>query len=193
MANAIFEDLEIDFHDMLSNPAGFAERVYNKADELRAICKADTSTASFIERYKDIGEVVPQDITDEFNELYENIDKIDLKYMVDAIKQARKLVSDLETAFRDRCVYQAAQEGTAIGNKRVAHAQYTRLKDDFNLYVKSIGMFAFGKAADLKPLPNLPGNYGSGTSSFVNYVFEIDGEQYRNHHHTPVSQEEHTM
>jgi hypothetical protein len=34
----------------------------------------------------------------------------------------------------------------------------------------------------LKPLPNLPGNYGSGTSSLINYVFEVDGEQYRNHH-----------
>ena len=180
MANAIFEDLEIDFHDMLSNPQGFAERVYEKAEELKAICKADTSTAAFMERYKDIGEEIPEEIRADFDLTYEDIDQIDLKYMVDAIKQARKLVSDLETAFRDRCIRQAAKEGTAIGNKRVAHAQYTRLKDDFNLYVKSIGMFAFGKDADLKPLPNLPGNYGSGSSTLINYVFEIDGEQYRN-------------
>jgi hypothetical protein len=182
LANAIFEDLEIDFSDMLSNPEGFAQRVYDKAEELRAICKADTSTAAFMERYKDQGETVPEEILQEFNSLYENIDAVDLSYMVDAIKQAKKLVSDLETAFRDRCMRQAAKEGIAIGNKRVAHAQYTRLKDDFNLYVKSIGMFAFGKTADLKTLPALPGNYGVGSSAFVNYIFEVDGEQYRNHH-----------
>ena len=110
------------------------------------------------------------------------VDLEDLKYMVDAIKQARKLVTDLETAFRDRCIRAAANEGTAIGNKRVAHAQYTRLKDDFNLYVKSIGLFTMGKDINLKTLPALPGNYGSGSSALINYVFYIGDEEYRNHH-----------
>ena len=182
MGNAIFEDLEIDFRDMMSNPEGFAQRVYEAADELRAICKADTSTNAFMERYKDTGQPVPQNILDDFNKVYENIDTIELDFMVDAIKQAKKLVSDLEVAFRDRCIRQAAREGTAIGDKRVAHAQYSRLKDDFNLYVKAISLFAFGKDLDLKPLPNLPGNYGSGTTNLIQYVFEFEGEQYRNHH-----------
>ena len=182
MANAIFEDLEIDFHDMLSNPEGFAERVYAKAEELKAICKADTSVKAFEERYKENAKPLPKIVADGFNDIYEDIDSIDLEYMVEAIKAARQLVSDLETAFKDRCIRQAAKDGTAVGDKRLAHAQYTRLKDVFNLYVKSIGMFAALKTFDLKPLPNLPGNYGGGTTSFIHYVFELDGEQYRNHH-----------
>lgn len=180
--NAIFEDLEIDFSDMLSNPEGFAERVYSRAEELKAICKADTSTNAYMEKYKDNSLPAPDSILSSFNQIYEDIDAADLDYMVDAIKQAKKLVSDLETAFRDRCMRQAAKDGLATGDKRVAHAQYTRLKDDFNLYVKSIGMFTFGKEANLRTLPSLPGNYGSGTSNLINYIFELDGEQYRNHH-----------
>ena len=182
MANAIFEDLEIDFSDMMSNPGGFAQRVYDAAEKLREICKADTSTAAFMERYKDEGEEVTEDIKSAFDMVYDEVDKADLKYMVDAIEQARRLVRDLETAFRDRCIRQAAKEGKALGDKRIAHAQSTRLKDDFNLYVKAIGMFTFGKDLNLKTLPNLPGNYGSGTSSLVHHVFELNGEQYRNHH-----------
>lgn len=182
MGNAIFEDLEIDHHDMLSNPEGFAQRVYEKADELRAICKSDTSTSAFMERYKAEGVKIPQNIQALYENLYDEVDMEDLNIMVDAIKQARKLVSDLETAFKDRCIRKAAEEGTAIGNKRVAHAQYTRLKDDFNLYAKALSVIMAGRNIELKQLPNLPGNYGSGTSSLIHYVFELDGEQYRNHH-----------
>ena len=182
MANAIFDDLEIDYSDMLTNPQGFAERVYEAADNLRAICKADTSTNSFIERYKSEGVPAPKSLTDILNTYYDEVDVEDLNIMVDAIKQAKKLVTDLETAFRDRCVRQAAKEGTAIGNKRVAHAQYTRLRDDFNLYVKAFSVFTLNKGTDLKPLPALPGNYGAGTTTLVHHVFELDGEQYRNHH-----------
>jgi hypothetical protein len=182
MANAIFEDLEIDFSDMLSNPEGFAERVYAAADKLKEICKADISVDAFTKRYKDNAKPIPPMLQEIFNEIYEDVDNIELDYMVEAIVAAKKLVADLETAFRDRCIRQAAKDGTAIGDKRLAHAQYTRLKDDFNLYVKSIGMFSFGKELDLRQLPNLPGNYGSGTSSFIHYVFEMNGEQYRNHH-----------
>ena len=182
MANVIFEDLEIDFSDMLTNPEGFAERVYEKAEELKAICKADTSVKSFEERYKAQGTETPSEITDFINNYYDAVDDADLSIMVDAIKKAKKLVTDLETAFRDRCIRQAATEGTNIGNKRVAHAQYTRLKDDFNLFVKSFKMFSFASDIDLKPLPNLPGNYGSGNVSLIYYVFELNGDQYRNHY-----------
>ena len=56
MGNAIFDDLEIDHSDMLSNPEGFAQRVYDAADKLKAICKSDTSTNAFMERYKTEGE-----------------------------------------------------------------------------------------------------------------------------------------
>jgi len=182
MANAIFEDLEIPFKDMMSNPEGFADRVYAAADKLREICKADTSVAAFTERYKKNAKELPTEVLDQFSKIYEDMDNLPLDHMVEAIKQAKALVSDLETAFKDRCIREAAQDGTAIGDKRVAHAQYTRLKDDFNLYVKAISLFTFGQNVDLKPLPNLPGNYGSGTTSFVHHVFEMDGEQYRNHY-----------
>lgn len=182
MANAIFEDLEIDFSDMMSDPEAFAQRVYNAADRLKDICKADTSVAAFTERYKKDAKELPDIVRQGFNEIYEDVDSIELDYMVEAIKAAKQLVTDLETAFKDRCIREAAKDGTAIGDKRLAHAQYTRLKDDFNLYVKAIGLFSFGKNLDLKTLPNLPGNYGSGTTSFIHYVFEMDGEQYRNHH-----------
>jgi hypothetical protein len=182
VGNAIFFDLEIDHSDMMSNPEGFAQRVYDKAEELKAICKADTSVNAFMDRYKSQAKPLPVGNSQAFDGIYEDIDSIDLEYMVSAIAAAKKLVSDLETMFRDRCIRQAAHDGTAIGDKRVAHAQYTRLKDDFNLYVKAIGLFTFGKDADLKPLPNLPGNYGGGTTSLVHHVFEYDGEQYRNHH-----------
>lgn len=181
MGNAIFDDLEIDHSDMLSNPEGFAQRVYEAADKLRAICKADTSSNAFMERFKAQAEEMPENVSDIINNFYDAVDDIELKYMVDAIDKAKKLVRDLETAFRDRCIREAAKEGTDIGDKRVAHAQYTRLKDDFNLFVKAIGLFTAGKEANLKPLPNLPGNYGSSSSTLVNYVFELDGEQFRNH------------
>jgi len=178
VANAIFEDLMIDFSDMLSDPESFAARVYDAADRLRDICKADTSVQAFTERYRKEAKPLPDSIVAGFDMVYEDVDSIELDYMVEAIKAAKKLVSDLETAFKDRCIRQAATDGTAIGDKRLAHAQYTRLKDDFNLYVKSIGMFSFMKQVDLKPLPNLPGNYGGGTSSFIS-VYHVCQEEGR--------------
>ena len=182
MGNAIFDDLEIDYSDMLTNPQGFAERVYEAADKLKAICKADTSIRSFEEKYKSEGITIPKELNDILNNFYDEVDVEDLNIMVDAIKMAKKLVTDLETSFRDRCIRQAAKEGTAIGNKRVAHAQYTRLREDFNLYAKAFKVFTLNQGEDLKQLPALPGNYGAGTSSLIHHVFYLGEDEYRNHY-----------
>jgi hypothetical protein len=182
MGNAIFDDLEIDWSDMMTDPQAFSIRVHEAADKLKDICKADMSVASFTEQHKKNAKELPDIIKQGFDEIYEDVDSIDLDYMVNAIAAAKKLVADLEVAFKDRCIREAARDGMAISDKRVAHAQYTRLKDDYNLYVKAIGIFTHGKDLDLKTLPNLPGNYGSGTTSFIHYVFEMGGEQYRNHY-----------
>ena len=72
MGNAIFDDLEIDHSDMLSNPEGFASRVYEAADRLKAICKSDTSTNAFMEKYKTEGEKIPQSLQDIIDNYYDD-------------------------------------------------------------------------------------------------------------------------
>ena len=54
MANAIFDDLEIDYSDMLTNPQGFAERVYEAADKLRQFAR-QTLLPLIQEKYKSRG------------------------------------------------------------------------------------------------------------------------------------------
>ena len=48
--NVIFEDLEIDFSDNMTNPRAFGKRVYAKADELRSVLKSDTTYENMLSK-----------------------------------------------------------------------------------------------------------------------------------------------
>jgi hypothetical protein len=185
MSQAIFADLEIEYRDVImDDPVEFSRRVWEVADNLKAICRADTSVSSLEKMYREQSkEIKPeQEVQEIFNEIYELAEKDDLNRVPVYIEMAKRLVKDLETAFRDRCVYESARESSAISDKRVAHAQYTRLRDAFNLYQKTADLFFPEVKGQIKALPPLPGNYGSGANPLKSHVYTIGEDEYRNHH-----------
>ena len=179
--NAIFDDLEIDYHDMLSDPEAFMARVYDKADELKEILRSDTSLKAMEQKFKDNKQAAPTDWANDLAALYKGADDMPLDSLLDAIAQARKLVQDLETMFTDRCIYEAANQNNTIADKRTAHEQYTALKDATNSYIGALKVLKAFDNHNFKLLPNMPGNYGSQTSNLIRYVFTYQGESYRNH------------
>ena len=102
--------------------------------------------------------------------------------MSDIIDRLPSLLASLKTAYRDRIIREAANNSTDIADKRLAHFQYSRLRDSWNFYVKALSVLKMNNDYGLRPLPPMPGNYGTGGKTFVHYVFAFsDDEQYRNH------------
>lgn len=184
ISNAAFEDLELDISDMMTDPEKFSEKVLQKAKELKEICKADHSVAGLISEVNRFAD--KEDITlDTFfptimNAIYTEADKRPLEEMPAIITMAEQLVKDLKVQFRDRAIHEAAKRSESMFDKRVAHAQYSALREKYNTYVRFMSTLL---KIELDPMPPLPGNFGSGTSALPLYVFEhIDsGDSYRNH------------
>jgi hypothetical protein len=181
MGNAIFTDLEIDYSDMLSDPQEFMSRVYEAADSLKEVLRSDTSLKAMEAKFKENIQPAPVEVTKVLNDLYQQADEMPLEFLLDTIQQARKFVNDLETMFTDRCIYEAANQNNTVADKRTAHEQYMRLKDSTNQYIAALKVLKAHENYNFKPLPNMPGNYGGGSNNLIRYVFEYQGEQYRNH------------
>lgn len=177
MSNAAFEDLELDISDMMTNPTGFAKRVQEKATELREALKEDTSTAALMRKHEDTKAPADSVIIQNLNTIYNYADELPIEQMPAIIDAARQLVKDLETQYGDRLIREAAKSTGALANKKLAHALYITLRDRFNDYVDFMNGFM---KCDLEKLPPLPGNYGRQSTGLKHYVFEYEGEQYRN-------------
>jgi uncharacterized protein (DUF2384 family) len=189
VSNAIFVDLDIEYKDVImSDPPEFHRRVWEVAEQLKEICRSDTSVSSLEKKYRTLSKKddVNKEITSLLEDYYKQVDDVPLNEMPAYIDAARTLVKDLETAFKDRCVYESTRESSAVSDKRIAHAQYTRLRDVYNNWVKAIVLFNDEEDRatwefEPSPLPPLPGNYGSGLSPLKSYVYTIGTDEYRNH------------
>lgn len=180
--NIIFEDLEIDFSDNMSNPRAFSKRVYAKADELRSILKSDTTYENMLSKIEANKEFADKEIIEEIDDIYTHADELPIEQMADIIDRVSDLLASLKTAYKDRIIREAANNSTDIADKRLAHFQYSRLRDSWNFYCKAMAVLKMNNDFGLRPLPAMPGNYGSGGTTFVHHVFSFsDDEQYRNH------------
>lgn len=178
MSDAAFEDLELDFSDMMTNPTAFAKRVNHKAEELREGLKEDQSTAALMRRFKEIEKPADTSIHVLLNAVYNMADEeLPLEQMPAIMTAVKKLMGDLETLFDDLAIRHLASESKSITNKKVLHAQYVTLRERFNDYADFMNGFM---KQSIEKLPSLPGNYGRPSSGLKHYVFEYNGEQYRN-------------
>jgi len=181
MSTAIFDDLEIDKSTMLSNPEGFLKAIHEKADELKEVCRKSVTIQSLSSRYDDNRKEVPlvqQELLDTF---YVELDNMTLDYMADAIQKVKRLATDLETAYKDRLIREASQASGTTQDKKLAHIQYSRLREAHEAFIKALPILGRSELVEAK-LPPLPGNYGGGNSTFVHYVFNIGDDEYRNHY-----------
>lgn len=178
MKTAAFEDLMLDCTDMMTNPPAFAARVLAKAEELKEICKTDTSTQALIREFEESNVEPDKTFTVLFNAIYTYSDEYPIEQMPRIIEAAKQLVKDLETAFRDRTIREAAHRTNPMKDKKLAHALYSTLRERYNDYVDFMNKF-FNH--DLHKLPPLPGNYGPQTTGLKHYVFIFpDGSEFRN-------------
>lgn len=180
-SNAAFEDLELDVSNMMADPDKFATEVYAKAEELREILKQDHSVNGLLSEYNSKKVPAETSIVEQINEVYNMAETLPLNMVPSVIETVEQLLRDLKTQFRDRVTYTVAELTGSNANKKTAHAQYTALREKFNLYVRFMDSI-LGKS-NLKLLPALPGNYGMGVSSLKQYVWtKIEtNESYRNH------------
>lgn len=182
MAHGSFKDCEIDFEDMMTDPHAFSARVVEKAEQLKEICKADISIGALTRQMEDSAQKADPVIDVFINAIYKDADELPLEMFPDIIKRVKDLAKDLETSFRDRIIYEAARQSDPTKDKKLAHALYIALRDDFNKYLDFIKLFDFGgySSNPIKPLPPLPGNYGTNSNAFKHYVFVYNGEELRN-------------
>ena len=184
MANAAFLDVELDLTYMQSDPEKFMEMVYEKADELKAICRADHSISALTSTI--VNEQVPasREILDFMDNIYKMADDCPIEMMPAIIHAAEKMLSDLRTQFKDRVIEETANRTDTVGNKRVAQAQYKALREAIDTYVRFMNTL---QAYDFKGLPALPGNFGDGPTSLKYYTFIAPNKEDRYRNHKPVA------
>lgn len=176
MAHIIFDDLEIDYSSMMSNPSSFIKAVHEKAEELRSVLKQDDSISSYIKSL-DVEEA-PNEFQQSLDMIYQMADTIPISQLDDIISRVKRLAYDLETMKRDRAIYELAHRKDVL-DKKTAHEQYVSLREAFNNYANA--METLNIVSDIERIPSMPGNYGAPVG-LVNYVFEFDnGDAFRNY------------
>lgn len=189
MGNAAFEDLNIDPNLMMLDPVKFAEQVYEAADSLREVMRADTSTAAITRQFEEIKAPADSSISVLMNAIYEMADELPLEQMPNIIEQARTLVRDLETQFKDRVFLEASKNSKEVKDKKLAALMYKDLRDAFNDIVEFITTFFKNKLPKdyvMKPLPSMPGNWGANTTGLKHYTFQI-GDDADNIYRQPAA------
>lgn len=180
MSNIIYDDLEIDHADSMSDIDAFNKRVHAKADELREIMRSSNSVQDFLGNIKPtkIQENVKQAMMAALADVYSSAELAPIEELDEYITFAKKLVGDLETLKWWKAGNIVAQT-TSILDKRTAHEQYMRLHKAYNAYCEAITTLGLGAPEKLK---SMPGNYGA-TAGLPQYIFfEGDSEEgYRNH------------
>lgn len=178
MSNIIYDDLEIDYSDMMSDIEAFSERVNKKAEELREIMRSSNSVQDFLGSIKNVPTTKKAAIEQAIGSIYKIADEAEIEEIESIISLTKALVRDLETLKWWKAGNIVAQS-TSILDKRTAHEQYMRLREAYNQYAEAITVLGLGNPEKLK---SMPGNYGA-TAGLPQYIFfEGDSEEgYRNH------------
>lgn len=182
ISKSIFEDLDIDFSDMLEEPKAFAARVKAKASELEVILKSDTSVSALEQKVRDESKnaEVPTVVNEILDDLYQATDEATLPELVKTIERARLLVKELETAFSSRVMYDSVKDNSPVNDKKLAHFQHKRLREAYESYATFVEVF---KEIKLPVINGVSGNFGSATP-LERIVFEYipTNEQFMNPH-----------
>ncbi len=177
MGNIIFDDLEIDYSNMMKDPESFSKAVEEAANELKRILRASNSIENYIRN-------LPKDQTD-LSSFQKELDEIwtfaEANLSVGAYPKLsdmlRKMANDIDYLAKSKAANEMANSMGAV-DKQTAHFQYTRLREAYNKYA---GAMSTLNIAELVSLPSMPGNYGP-TVGLVHYLFQFEGddEVYRN-------------
>ncbi len=178
MGNVIFDDLEIDFSNMLEDREGFAKQCLEKAEELKSIMRGNTSISAHISKappyegdYKEFDKLTTA--------LYGYAeDNFPISAYKTLAKKLRKLADSIEYLATVKAVAELS-DTVSVMDKATAAAQYSRLREAYNQWCEAVKLFDMGEFEKLKPMT---GNYG-GDAALVHYEFFFPGESegYRMH------------
>jgi hypothetical protein len=179
VSNSIYEDLEIDFSDMMKDPEAFKTRVFAKAEELKGILKEDNSIENYLNRLPKLTDRSGVGkFTDELDGLYTWADNnLSIQEIMEVAKYLDKLAGQFRYMAKDKAASELASNIDRM-DKATAHSQYQALRAAFGEWVKAMKVFGLG---EYENLPSMPGNYGQSTL-LIHYIFveKESGEQYRN-------------
>jgi len=179
MAASIFDDLEIDFSTMLTDPEPFYKSCVDAAAELKSIMRGNTSIASHIAKAPKFDGSYA-----EYNKMMVEIwhkasEELPVSAYFELAKRMRKVAADIEYLAQSKAAQELA-ETTHVMDKATAHAQYKRLREALNQWLEAVKIFNVFEGEKLEPMS---GNFG-GDRALVHYMFffgEGDDEYYRNH------------
>ena len=168
----IFDDLGIDYSQMMTDPAIFWEQVLAGADKLKGILKADNSVDNYIKNKIEAEnfDFVTEDVN--FNtildDLYSDADSlIPVGALHEFANKLRKLAKDIDYLARDKAMVEIATDQSI--DKSLAFDMYKDLREKANQWVDAVSLLGIYK--DAEKLPSMPGNYGGGLVNLTNYVF----------------------
>jgi hypothetical protein len=172
MNNNIFTDLEIDYTHALSDPERFAKDVYEAAESLKTILRSNHSVQDYIDsRPKN---PIPHNTFHQMlDDIYSKSDELEVGQLQELANMLKEMAKDIEKAAYHRATFELTQLDQNRLTKQEAHHQYCRLRESFNMWATM--MRAFSEDETIKPLPPMPGNYGSNVA-LTTYVFIFEGE-----------------
>ena len=95
MGNIIFNDLEIDHSEMMTEPQEFSDNVMFAAEKLKAILKGDNSIEHYIKGLPKVA-FDPKDFETVLTAVYNVAYEAPIQHMKDMAAMLRKLASDVE-------------------------------------------------------------------------------------------------
>lgn len=184
VSGSILEDLEIDKSDFLTDPESFAQRCFDKAEELKAICKEDKSLASYTASVKERAQELqtPPHIQALIQNLFDEVDKLEPAQIYPVIESVRRLIDDLGFTIKDKLSMELTNQSASVMDKRLAHQLYIRLHKMYQHYVETIKCLM--PQTKLPIIRALPGNYGAGLSPLSHLYYYFDDapdDPYMNH------------
>src|SRR5215510_3632078 len=113
MTNNIFQDLQIDYSNMMNEPQDFHANCVREADKLREILKADISPESILKGIvadNPLDEDQVKANAAEIHRIYESVDKtFTIPEMLDFAERLRKLAKDVEYLARDKVMLKMSE------------------------------------------------------------------------------------
>lgn len=173
MGNVIFEDLEIDFKNMMKDPETFCSAVEAKAEELKGTLKENNSVEVFMKG-------LPKSTFNKAEsqkpllEIYEAAETMPLENLQELADLFRDYAKSIEALIYSRAIKEITST-QGVTDKQLIHDQYCRLRDSYAKVLKSFDILDIKHNG--KPLAAMPGNYGSPVGlSAPRYAFFFDGD-----------------
>lgn len=184
VSKSIFVDLDIDTELMVSNPEEFSAQVYKAADKLMNILDENTSLSDARKKSREKAKANKEAIPVakqmfSFDEMIAFAEEGDPDVLFHFIERVKSLTKELELIYEDRATSEMIMNSADATTKRLAHAQYSRLREAFDSYRNFVTMIV-DEDLVLIPLKAKTGNYGGGKFEYPSY--KLNGNSYFNYH-----------